>query len=55
MIERLNKELIALAGSDEVKARIANEAGTALTSTPDEYAAEIAREDALWMPLIRNL
>ncbi len=55
VIERLNKELIALAGSDEVKARIASEAGAALTSTPDEYAAEIAREDALWTPLIRSL
>ncbi len=55
VVERLNKELIALAGSDEVKARIANEAGTALTSTPDEYAAEIVREDALWTPLIRSL
>ena len=55
VVERLNKELIALAGSDEVKARIANEAGAALTSTPDEYAAEIVREDALWTPLIRSL
>jgi len=55
VIDRLNKELRALAGSDEVRARIANEAGTALTSSPEEYAAEIAREDALWGPLIRNL
>lgn len=55
VIERLNKELTALAGSEEVKARIANEAGSALTSTPEEYAAEIAREDGLWAPLIRNL
>jgi len=55
IVARLNKELVALAGSDEVKARIANEAGTALTSTPEQYAAEIAREDGIWMPLIKSL
>ena len=26
-----------------------------MTSTPEEYAAEIAREDALWGPLVRGL
>jgi tripartite-type tricarboxylate transporter receptor subunit TctC len=55
IIERLNGELRTLAASDEVKTRIANEAGTALTSSPEDYAAEIAREDALWGPLIRSL
>jgi tripartite-type tricarboxylate transporter receptor subunit TctC len=55
VIERLHKELRALAASEEVKTRIANEAGVALSSTPEEYAAEIAREDALWGPLIRGL
>jgi tripartite-type tricarboxylate transporter receptor subunit TctC len=55
IVERLNRELRALAGSDDVKARIAAEAGSALTSTPEGYAAEIAREDGIWMPLIRGL
>jgi tripartite-type tricarboxylate transporter receptor subunit TctC len=55
IIDRLNKELRALAASDDVKSRIANEAGNALTSSPEEYAAEIAREDALWGPLVRKL
>ena len=27
----------------------------ALTSSPEEYAAEIVREDAIWIPLIRGL
>jgi len=44
-----------LAGSPEVVERINNEAGNAITSTAEEYAAEIAREDALWGPLIRGL
>ncbi len=26
-----------------------------MTSTPEEYAAEIVREDALWGPLMRGL
>jgi len=55
IIARLNKELQALARSPEVQERINNEAGSAMTSTPAEYAAEIAREDALWGPLIRGL
>jgi tripartite-type tricarboxylate transporter receptor subunit TctC len=55
IIERLNTELRALSGSDDVKSRIANEAGNALSSTPEEYAAEIVHEDALWVPLIRSL
>ena len=55
IIARLNKELQVLAGSPEVQERINNEAGSAMTSTPAEYAAEIVREDALWGPLIRGL
>jgi tripartite-type tricarboxylate transporter receptor subunit TctC len=55
VIARLNKELQALAASAEVQERIDNEAGSAMTSTPEQYAAEIVREDALWGPLIRGL
>ncbi len=55
IIERLNKELRALASSDEVKARISSEAGNALTSSPEQYAAEIEREDSVWRPLVRKL
>ena len=55
IIERINRELRLLVASDEVKLRIANEAGSALTSTPEQYAAEIEREDALWGPLVRKL
>jgi tripartite-type tricarboxylate transporter receptor subunit TctC len=55
IVERLNRELRALVASDDVKARIAQEAGSALTSTPEQYAAEIAREDGIWGPLVRGL
>ena len=55
IIERLNKELRALVNSDEVKARITSEAGNALSSSPEQYSAEIAREDGVWGPLVRKL
>jgi hypothetical protein len=34
---------------------VAREAGVTLASSPEEYAAEIAREDAVWGPLVRGL
>jgi tripartite-type tricarboxylate transporter receptor subunit TctC len=55
IVGRLNRELRMLVASDDVKARIAREGGVTLTSSPEDYAADIVREDALWGPLIRSL
>ena len=55
IIDRLNRELRALVTADDVKERIASEAGVPLASSPEEYAAEIEREDGIWGPLIRKL
>jgi len=55
IIERLNKELRALVASAEVQARIHSEGGDELTSSPDEYAADIDREETKWGTLIRKL
>jgi tripartite-type tricarboxylate transporter receptor subunit TctC len=55
IVERLNRELRTLVTSDDVKARIAREGGVTLTSSPEDYAADIVGEDALWGPLIRSL
>jgi len=41
--------------SADVQARIRNEGGDQLTSTPAEYAADIDREAAKWGTLIRRL
>ena len=41
--------------SDEVKRRIHSEGGDPLTSMPDEYAADIDKEEAKWSALIRTL
>jgi tripartite-type tricarboxylate transporter receptor subunit TctC len=55
IVERLNTELRKLAANDEVKKRIAAEGGDPLTSSPDEYAADIDREETKWSTLIRKL
>jgi tripartite-type tricarboxylate transporter receptor subunit TctC len=55
IVERLNAELRKLLEQADVKDRIANEGGDVLPSSPEEYAAMIAREDGLWGPLVRRL
>src|SRR5712675_688895 len=55
IIARLNKELRALVATPEVQARIHSEGGDELTSSPDEYAADIDREETKWGTLIRKL
>jgi tripartite-type tricarboxylate transporter receptor subunit TctC len=54
-IERLNRELRALVALPDVRQRIASEGGDPLTSTPEEYAAEIDREETKWSVLVRKL
>ena len=55
IVERLNGELRKLADNEEVKKRIQSEGGDPLTSSPDEYAADIDQEEAKWGALIRKL
>jgi tripartite-type tricarboxylate transporter receptor subunit TctC len=55
IVDRLNKELRALVMTDEVRQRINSEGGDAMISTPQEYAADIAREAQKWGGLIRKL
>jgi tripartite-type tricarboxylate transporter receptor subunit TctC len=55
IVEKLNTELRKLVGTDEVKKRIHFEGGDPLTSTADEYAADIDKEEAKWAALIRKL
>ncbi|HWP26742.1 MAG TPA: tripartite tricarboxylate transporter substrate binding protein [Xanthobacteraceae bacterium] len=55
IIARLNKELRAAVDSDEVKKRIHAEGGDPLASSPEEYAADIDREERKWAALIKKL
>ena len=55
IVDRLNAELRKLVDTDEVKQRIHAEGGDPLTSSPDEYAADIDREETKWGALVRKL
>jgi tripartite-type tricarboxylate transporter receptor subunit TctC len=55
VVDKLSVELRKLVGSDEVKKRIHMEGGDPLTSTPAEYAADIAAEEKKWGGLVRKL
>jgi tripartite-type tricarboxylate transporter receptor subunit TctC len=55
IIERLNRALRAGIDTPDVRARIAADGGDPLPSTPEEYKADIEREDARWGALIRKL
>jgi tripartite-type tricarboxylate transporter receptor subunit TctC len=55
IIARLNAELRKLIASDDVKERIFADGGDPYPSTPDEYAADIDREEAKWSALIKKL
>jgi tripartite-type tricarboxylate transporter receptor subunit TctC len=55
VVDRLNAAMRQIAGTDEVKKRINNEGGDPLTSTPEEYAADIDKEESKWAALIKKL
>jgi tripartite-type tricarboxylate transporter receptor subunit TctC len=55
IIELLNRELVAALGTDDLRVRLASEGAVPLPGTPDEYAAEIDREETKWGTLIRSL
>jgi tripartite-type tricarboxylate transporter receptor subunit TctC len=55
IVERINKELRAVVNTEEVKKRINAEGGDPVTSTPDEYTADIDREEKKWGTLVRKL
>ena len=55
IVDKLNAAIRAIAVMDDVKRRINNEGGDPLTSTPEEYAADIDQEERKWSALIRKL
>jgi tripartite-type tricarboxylate transporter receptor subunit TctC len=55
IIARLNGVLRAAVSEPDVKARILADGGDPLPSTPQEYAADIAREEPKWSALIKKL
>ena len=55
IVDRLNKEMRAMAETDLVKQRVLAEGGDVAPSSPEEYAQVIDREEAKWSALIRKL
>ena len=55
IIDRLNKELGAALATEDVRSRFATVGAEPLASTPEEYAAEIDREETKWSTLIKSL
>jgi len=55
IVDKLSAELAKLVSDPEVQKRIHAEGGDPLTSTPAEYAADIASEEKKWGGLVRKL
>jgi tripartite-type tricarboxylate transporter receptor subunit TctC len=55
IIERLNKELRAILAADEMKKRLIADGSDPAPSTPEEYAANIQREEGKWAALVKKL
>jgi tripartite-type tricarboxylate transporter receptor subunit TctC len=53
--DRLNAELRAALGSEDVRARIAEEGGEPLPGTPEQQAKDLAEEEAKWGAVVRKL
>jgi len=54
IVEKLNKTLRAVLATDEVKKRLALEGAELLSTTPEEYAAILDREEKKWSTLIKT-
>ena len=55
IVDLLNKELRALLQNEDISGRVASEGGDVVPSSPEEYAAVIAREEAIWSALVKRL
>jgi tripartite-type tricarboxylate transporter receptor subunit TctC len=54
IVERLNKELRLALAADDVRMRLATDGAEVLPSTPEEYAADIDREETKWSRIVRE-
>jgi tripartite-type tricarboxylate transporter receptor subunit TctC len=54
IIDKLNAALRDALGTAEVQARIASDGAEPLASTPEEYAADIDREETKWSAIVRT-
>jgi tripartite-type tricarboxylate transporter receptor subunit TctC len=55
IVAKINAAMNSIAKTDEVRKRINTEGGDPLTSTPEQYAADIDQEERKWAALIKKL
>jgi tripartite-type tricarboxylate transporter receptor subunit TctC len=55
IVDRLNKELRLALAADDVRQRLAADGAETLPSTPEEYAADIDREETTWSKVVNAL
>jgi tripartite-type tricarboxylate transporter receptor subunit TctC len=55
IVDRVNAELRTMVASDDMKQRIAAQGAEPLSSTSEDYAADIERDQAKWSALIKKL
>jgi len=55
IIERLNKELRTALAAEDVRSRLAADGAEVLPSSPEQYAADIDREEATWSKVVNAL
>ena len=54
IVQKLNKVLREVLATDEVKRRIAQEGAEPMSTSPEEYAAVLDREDKKWSAIIKS-
>jgi tripartite-type tricarboxylate transporter receptor subunit TctC len=55
VVVKLNAALNAALALDDVKARLATEGAEPLRSSPEEYRADLRRDEDYWAPVVRKL
>jgi tripartite-type tricarboxylate transporter receptor subunit TctC len=55
IVERLNKELRAILSTDDMKKRLLAEGSEPVPGSPEDYTANIKREEGKWADLIQKL
>jgi len=53
VIERLNREIVAVMSTDEMKKRMQSDGAEAQSTTPADFAALIKRDTAKWGPIVK--
>jgi tripartite-type tricarboxylate transporter receptor subunit TctC len=54
IVDKLNAALLSALSAEEVRERLVTDGAEPLASTPEEYAADIDREETKWSAIVRQ-